>query len=238
MSCCCTRIYKLCDLILCDGEDLVLPIEIPADGEYMLELEFMGSVVQKFADQTMGDNATFDKDELNEQFTYTGQVKNEDGETITFEIEGKTYDCIEFTTKKKVDDEGYTASSSSSGPRKDIEGSLNYIIDGGATEISLGVKPFIEWGFDAIVRGWTVLADQVGNIVVDVWKDNYGNFAPTVADTIAGTEKPTIVAAQKNQDMSLTSFSTVVLKGDIWAFNVESVTDIKRVTISFRFNKQ
>lgn len=106
MSCCCTRIFRLCDLIICDGDDLVLPIPIPADGEYTLELDFMQTMIEKVATLTAGDNATFDKDELNEQFTYTGQVKNSEGETISFEIEGKTYDCIEFTTKKKVDEQG------------------------------------------------------------------------------------------------------------------------------------
>src|SRR6186997_1545089 len=112
MSCCCTRIYRLCDLVICDGEDLVLPIPITADGEYTLELDFMQTVIEKVATLTSGDNATFDKDELNEQFTYTGQVKNSDGETVSFEIEGVTYDCIEFTTKKKVDETGTAPSES------------------------------------------------------------------------------------------------------------------------------
>lgn len=109
MSCCCKFVYRLCDLIICDGDSLVLPIPIPADGEYTLELDFMQTVIEKVATLTAGDNATFDKDELNEQFTYTGQVKNSEGETISFEIEGKTYDCIEFTTKKKVDEAGTVA---------------------------------------------------------------------------------------------------------------------------------
>lgn len=113
MSCCCTTIYKLCDLILCDGEDLVLPIPIPADGEYTLLLDFMESVLEKVATLSMGDMATFDKTELNEQFTYQGQVKDPDGNAVSFEIEGKTYDCIEFTTKKKIDDEGTIGGGSS-----------------------------------------------------------------------------------------------------------------------------
>ena len=65
-----------------------------------------------------------------------------------------------------------------------------------------------------------------------------GNFEPTVVDTIAGSEKPTLINAKKNQDLNLTSFTTTVLQGDIWAFNVDSITDIKKVTIAFRFNKQ
>lgn len=83
---------------------MILPIPIPVDGEYTLSLDFMQIVMEKTATLSAGDNATFDKEDLNEQFTYLGQVKNSDGETISFEIEGKTYDCIEFTTKKKVDE--------------------------------------------------------------------------------------------------------------------------------------
>jgi len=118
-----------------------------------------------------------------------------------------------------------------------VEGSFNFVIDGGNSVITTGLKGFIEWGFAAQIMGWTIMADVVGSIVVDVWKDSYANFAPTVADSITGTEKPTLSSAQKNQDLSLTSFSTMVAKGDIWAFNVDSVSAIKRVTIAFRFNR-
>jgi len=118
-----------------------------------------------------------------------------------------------------------------------VEGSFNFVIDGDNSVITTGLKGFIEWGFAAQIMGWTIMADVVGSIVVDVWKDSYANFAPTVADSITGTEKPTLSSAQKNQDLSLTSFSTMVAKGDIWAFNVDSVSAIKRVTIAFRFNR-
>lgn len=117
-------------------------------------------------------------------------------------------------------------------------GSLNYVIDGGGAVITTGTKSVIEWGFNAEIIGWTILADVTGDIVVDIWKDSYGNFAPTVDDTITGTEKPTLAAAQKNQDLTLTTFSTTVTAGDIWAFNVDSVSAVKKVTIAFRFKKQ
>lgn len=105
MPCCCTRVYAICELILCDGEDLVLPIPITVDGTYFLHLDFLDQVIEKEAALSAGDNATFDKDELNEQFTYTGQVLDEAGNVLSFDIDGKTYDCVEFTTKKKVDDD-------------------------------------------------------------------------------------------------------------------------------------
>lgn len=117
------------------------------------------------------------------------------------------------------------------------KGSLNFVIDAGNSVITTGLKGYVEWGFPATITGWTILANEVGSIVLDVWKDSYLNFTPTVADTIAGSEKPTLVNAQKNQDLSLTSFSTTVAQGDIWAFNVDSVASVKKITIAFRFNK-
>lgn len=100
MSCCCTKLFRICDVVTCDDLDLVLPIPVPADGEYTLELNFLQHVLRKTVELSAGDNATFDKADLNEQFTYVGQVKDAAGEVVTFVIDGKTYDCIEFTTKR------------------------------------------------------------------------------------------------------------------------------------------
>ena len=115
--------------------------------------------------------------------------------------------------------------------------SMNYVIDAGSSVITTGFKGVIEWGFAATITGWTILSTITGSIVVDVWKDSYGNFEPTADDSIAGTEKPTLVNQKKNQDLDLTSFNTTVAAGDIWAFNVDSVSDVKKVTIAFRFTK-
>jgi hypothetical protein len=75
---------------------------VPADGEYALELEFLGDMIRKSATLTEGDNFTFANDGLNERFTYVGQIRNPDGSTVTFEKDGKTYDCLEFTTKREI----------------------------------------------------------------------------------------------------------------------------------------
>lgn len=76
------------------------------------------------------------------------------------------------------------------------------------------------------ITGWQVVADVSGSIVVDVWKDTYANYPPTVADTIAGTEKPTLAAAQKAQDLTLTTWTTTVTAGDYLAFKVDSAATV------------
>lgn len=102
MPCCCTKTHRVCDVIICDDDDLVLPVPIPADGEYTLELDFLDDVIRKTAQLTTGDNATFDHDGLNEKFTYVGHIRKPDGEILSFEIDGKTFDCLEFTTKRAL----------------------------------------------------------------------------------------------------------------------------------------
>jgi hypothetical protein len=114
---------------------------------------------------------------------------------------------------------------------------VNFIIDGGGSVITTGEKGHVELTFAMAITGWTILADQAGSIVVDVWKDTYANYPPTNADSIAGTEKPTLSSAQQNQDLSLTTWTTTVAAGDILAFEVESATTVTRVTVALRGRK-
>jgi len=100
MSCCCKKTYNLCDLVPCDEGDLVLPGQVPADGEYTLELEFLGDVVRKTAQLSAGDAPTFDKAGLNERFTYKARVLGPDGAWLSFTVDTVSYDCFSFTTKR------------------------------------------------------------------------------------------------------------------------------------------
>jgi len=99
--------------------------------------------------------------------------------------------------------------------------------DAGA--ITTGVKARVWFPFACKITGWTILADQSGSIVIDVWKDTYANHPPTLADTIAGSEKPTLSSAQKNQDLTLTTWTQNIAAGDILFFNVDSVATVKQV---------
>ncbi len=107
--------------------------------------------------------------------------------------------------------------------------------DGGGSAITTGSKGYISFNYSGTVTAWTILADQVGSIVVDVKKCTYAGFPTT--SSIAGTEKPTLASAQKNQDVSLTSFNTAVTAGDIWEFVIDSSTTVTRVNLTFKIIK-
>ena len=114
---------------------------------------------------------------------------------------------------------------------------INFIIDGVGTQITSGVKGDIQIPFSCTINSWTILGDQSGSIVVDVWKDTYANFPPTVADTITGSEKPTLSSADKNEDLSLSTWTSSVAAGDILRFNVDSASTLTRVTVVLKVTR-
>jgi hypothetical protein len=103
MSCCCKKIYKICDVIICDELDLILPIPVVTDGEHTLELDFLNNVLSQSKEFATGQSEMrFSKSDLNEAFTYVGHVKGPDGAIVTFDIDGVTFDCVEFTTRRNL----------------------------------------------------------------------------------------------------------------------------------------
>lgn len=109
---------------------------------------------------------------------------------------------------------------------------LTFIIDGGGSAITTGVKGYIEVPFACTITQATALADQSGSIVVDIWKDTYANYPPIDADSITASAPVTITTATKSQDSTLTGWTTSITAGDILGYNVDSATTVELVTIS------
>lgn len=112
---------------------------------------------------------------------------------------------------------------------------LPFIIDGGGTTITTGLKGDLgPIDFACTINQVTLLADQSGSIVIDIWKDTYANYPPVVGDSITASAKPTISTATKSQDATLTGWTTSIAAGDILRFNVDSVSSIQRVTLMLK----
>jgi len=106
-----------------------------------------------------------------------------------------------------------------------------FIIDGGGSEITTGEKGHLQIPFKCEIEKVTLLADQSGSIVIDIWKDTYANFPPDIGDTITASAPPTITTAQKSEDDTLTDWTKPIAAGDILAFKVDSITTIERVVL-------
>lgn len=110
----------------------------------------------------------------------------------------------------------------------------------GGTVLTAGIKADITVPYDATILSWRLLADQSGSIVFDIWRDVYANYPPTVADTIAGTDKPTIAGATKNENVGpLTNWgSTTLSKGETLRINVDSCATITRCNLTLGLRRR
>ena len=106
-------------------------------------------------------------------------------------------------------------------------------IHGAGSVITTGIKADLYMPFAATITAVTMLADTTGSIVVDIWKDAYDpSYPPTDADSITGTNPPTISSATKSQDTLVTGWNTAIEAGDTLRFNVDSVSTITRLHLS------
>lgn len=112
-----------------------------------------------------------------------------------------------------------------------------FIVDGGGGAITTGLKGFIKIPFACTIDQVDLYADQAGSVVVDIYKDVYANFPPTGADTITAAAKPTLVAADKYQDATLTGWITSIAAGDVLAYNIDSASTITRLTVTMKVTR-
>jgi hypothetical protein len=118
-----------------------------------------------------------------------------------------------------------------------IVSSVGISIDGGGNAITTGVKGYIEVPYSGIITAVTLIADQSGSAVIDIWKDTYANYPPLVGDSITASAKPTLSSAIKYTDVTLTGWTTNVVAGDIIGFNVDSATTVTRLNLSLKINR-
>jgi len=117
------------------------------------------------------------------------------------------------------------------------KGQLGVSLSGNGSVITTGVKTYLTAPYSGIITGWELLSTATGSIVIDVWKDTYDNYPPTLSDSICGIDKPTLSSQIKNNNNTLTAWSTTITEGDIIAFNVESATTVTQVTLTLKINK-
>jgi hypothetical protein len=115
---------------------------------------------------------------------------------------------------------------------------LAFVIDGGGSAITAGVKGHLRVPFGCFVDRVTLTADQVGSIQIDIWRSTYADFPPVDAGSITGGHEPAIVDNSKYDDSVLTAWSKSLNAGEILAFNVDSAATITRVTVNLQVRKR
>jgi len=110
------------------------------------------------------------------------------------------------------------------------DGSIGAGFSNGSAAIVAGSVVEIEVPFNCTIIRSTLVADVSGSIVIDVLKSTYAGYS-TMTSIVAALP-PTLSAAQKSQDTTLTGWTTAIAKGDIVRFSVTSAATITRAEIS------
>ena len=108
------------------------------------------------------------------------------------------------------------------------EDSFGIVVDGAGTAITTGSKGVRYIPFDCTVTGWDIRSDISGSCVFDVKRSG---------TSLAGTEKPTLTASTSNQDLSLSTWTTSLLTGDVVEFVVDSASTLTRATLTILVTK-
>jgi len=114
---------------------------------------------------------------------------------------------------------------------------IGFLIDGGGSAITTGIKGDLQIPFNSTITSWSLMADQSGSAVGDIWKDTFANYPPTVADTITGSAKPTLTSQTSATSSTLTGWTTSITAGDTLRFNIDSSTTITRLTLSLNLTR-
>ena len=119
------------------------------------------------------------------------------------------------------------------------EAAFVFYIDGGGSAITTGVKCFQTVPFNCAITEYTLLADQSGSIVIDIWVDTFTNFPPTDADTITGADEPELSLAQSKRSAAsdIKKWKLNLAKGGVIGINVDSCTTITWCTLTIKVKK-
>ena len=170
----------------------------------------------------------------------TGKLLKDSGAAIPTKASGAEVDTgtddVKFVTAKAIADSALVYASEITNTKTCA---LTFVLNEGGSVLTTGTKGELDLyvPFACTITAATLTANESGSIVLDIWKDSYANFAPTVADTITASAKPTLSSAQKAQDATLTGWTKSIAAGDILRINVDSVTTITKCTLSLTVTK-
>lgn len=118
------------------------------------------------------------------------------------------------------------------------EAGLEVFIDGGEVTIVTGdSSAFIEVPYNCSINSASLFIQPSGSMIVDIWKDTYANFPPTVSDSICSTSKLTISSGVASTDSAMAGWTTTLSKGNILLISVDSVTTSTKACVSLKVKK-
>lgn len=117
--------------------------------------------------------------------------------------------------------------------------SIEFILDGGGSVLTTGIKGVIRIEQDCEITRWALMADQSGSIIVDINRyTSLANYDAGTKASITGTDTPDLVSDKSDDSVALTGWTVILNEGDILEYEIDSITTIERATLSLRATKR
>ena len=138
-------------------------------------------------------------------------------------------DKIVFTTPPAVSDDVVIIALAAVA---DLTRTVNYVIDSGSLPMQVGDKGKLTIDVTGVIENIRVLADQTGDIVLDIGKASFADY-PNF-NSITAAQRVQLSNSNKYFDDVLNNWTTTITAGDILRFDVISVNQIRRLLISLK----
>ena len=113
---------------------------------------------------------------------------------------------------------------------------LTFLFSGAGSPILTGFAGDIQVPFAGTIIEASLVADQVGNFVVGISKSSYAAFPGGLASIVASAP-PTLTAAQKSTDSTLTGWTTSIAANDVLRFTVNTASAVTSVTLTLKIKR-
>ena len=120
-------------------------------------------------------------------------------------------------------------------------GTIGWTIDGAGATISVGMKAGgILVPFNGTIVSADLVLDKPGNVVVNIFKDAFPNWLPTLSedDSICTGVQLTTANTLTSRDSTLGGWTTTVTKGDYYVVSVDSATNATWATVTLYIRKR
>lgn len=112
-------------------------------------------------------------------------------------------------------------------------GALAFTLGNGTDAIAASEPAqWVEVPFDCTITGVTLTADVTGSLVCDVQVEDYASYPPDAGDSVCAAAKPTLASAIKAQDLTLTGWTTTLVRGQFVRVVVDSASVVTRALLS------
>jgi hypothetical protein len=136
---------------------------------------------------------------------------------------------ITFSTAPDLGDPAFIVATSTTA---DLTRTINFVYGSGSVDMNNGPKGELAIDVTGKIQSWTLTADAVGILILDVQKctfNDYPNF-----QTICGSDKPQISGNLKAFSDNMSAWDVDIIAGDMLRFRVDQVNQIRRFMLSLK----